>query len=37
MMGRALEEAALPPEVSDVLRDFLFNTATFMINRAQQA
>jgi hemoglobin len=34
MMGRALEEAALPAEAAAVLREFLFTTATFMINRA---
>lgn len=33
MMGRALDQAALPSEVTKTLREFLFNTATFMINR----
>jgi hemoglobin len=34
LMGRALDEAALPAAADTILRDFLFNTATFMINRA---
>ena len=34
LMGRALDEAALPSAADAILRDFLFNTATFMINRA---
>jgi hemoglobin len=33
MMDRALAEAALPPEAEAILREFLFNTATFLINR----
>jgi hemoglobin len=37
LMGRALDEAALPEEVSAALREFLFNTATFLINRAQRS
>jgi hemoglobin len=36
MMERALEEAALPAEASSILREFLLNTATFLINRAPQ-
>src|SRR5262245_37987622 len=33
LMRRAVEEAALPAEVTSVLREFLFTTATFLINR----
>jgi hemoglobin len=33
LMERALEEAALPPDVTDVMRQFLGQVATFMINR----
>ncbi len=34
LMERALAEAALPPDADRVLREFLFATATFLINRA---
>jgi len=34
MMDRALAEAALPAEADAILREFLFSTATFLINRA---
>jgi hemoglobin len=33
MMDRALVEAALPAEASEILREFLSVTATFLINR----
>jgi hemoglobin len=33
LMDRALALAALPPDVTDVLRAFFNETATFMINR----
>ena len=33
IMTRALEEAALPAEPDRLLREFLFNTATFLKNR----
>ena len=33
LMSRAMEEASLPLEPRKVLENFLFNTATFMINR----
>jgi hemoglobin len=33
LMTKALDEAALPPDVSDTLRAFFGQTATFMINR----
>lgn len=33
LMNRALEEAALPAEVTTLLRAFFASTATFMINR----
>ena len=37
MMERALAEVAFPAEVDAMLREFLLNTATFMINRAPEA
>jgi len=36
MMTRALDEAALPKEADAILREFLCNTATFLINRDRQ-
>jgi hemoglobin len=33
LMSNALAEAALPPEVESMLREFFAGTATFMINR----
>jgi hemoglobin len=33
LMDRALDEAALPEEAASALREFLHDTATFMINR----
>jgi hemoglobin len=36
LMNRALEEAMLPEEVRDTLRDFFGNTATFLMNRAEE-
>jgi len=33
MMDRALDEAALPPDVTTALRDFFHSTATFLRNR----
>ena len=36
LMGRALDQAGLPLEVDAFLREFLFSTATFMINRASE-
>lgn len=35
LMNNAIEEAALPPEVAPVLREFLGNVATFLINSPQ--
>ena len=35
LMNRALDEAQLPPEVTPVLREFLGNVATFLINTPQ--
>jgi hypothetical protein len=32
-MNRALEKAALPDEVTSLLRDFFAGTATFLRNR----
>jgi hemoglobin len=37
LMNRALDEAALEPEVTGVLREFLGNVATFLINSPQDA
>jgi hemoglobin len=34
LMNNAFAEAALPAEAEQLLRDFLGNTATFMINRS---
>lgn len=34
LMGRALEEAALPAEAAATLREFFGSTATFLLNRA---
>ena len=34
LMGRALTEAGLPAEAESLLRDFLGQTATFMMNHA---
>ena len=36
LMNRALDEAELPPEVTPVLREFLGNVATFLINSPAQ-
>jgi hemoglobin len=33
LMGRALDEARLPDDVTALLRDFFAHTATFLINR----
>jgi hemoglobin len=33
LMNNALDEAALPPDVTLLLREFFSSTATFMINR----
>ena len=33
LMERALQDAALPPDVTDLMRQFLGQVATFMINR----
>ena len=33
LMGNALDQAGFPNDVADLLRTFLANTATFMINR----
>ena len=33
LMDRALSVATLPPDVTDQLREFLHETATFMVNR----
>lgn len=33
LMGNALDEMGFPDDVTDLLRTFLGNTATFMINR----
>jgi len=35
LMGRALDEAAFPPEIDALLRDFFANVATMLINRAE--
>ena len=35
LMDRALDEAAFPEEAASVLREFLHDTATFMINREE--
>jgi hemoglobin len=35
LMTAALDEAAFPPEVDALLREFLGSTATFMINRLE--
>jgi hypothetical protein len=32
-MGRALQEAQLPPDVADLMHQFLDQVATFMVNR----
>jgi hemoglobin len=37
MMERALEESDLPAEAHTLLREFLLNTATFLINRGPSA
>jgi hemoglobin len=34
LMDRAVGEAAFPPEVDRILREFFASTATFLINRA---
>jgi hemoglobin len=34
LMGHALDEAQLPPDVTDYLREFLGQVATMMVNRA---
>lgn len=34
LMERALQEAQLPPDVTGLMREFLGQVATFMINRA---
>jgi hemoglobin len=34
LMERALQEVDLPPDVADLMRQFLGQVATFMINRA---
>jgi hemoglobin len=33
LMGRALHEAQLPPDVADLMHQFLAQVATFMVNR----
>jgi hemoglobin len=33
LMDRALDQASLPDDVTDLLRRFFHDTATFMINR----
>jgi hemoglobin len=33
LMGRALEESQLPPQVDKTLREFFGGTATFLVNR----
>jgi hemoglobin len=33
LMGRALQEAQLPPDVADLMHQFLDQVATFMVNR----
>ena len=33
LMDNALAEVALPPDVTEALREFLHDTATFMMNR----
>jgi hemoglobin len=33
LMGRALDEAQLPPDVTEFLREFLGGVATMMVNR----
>jgi hemoglobin len=35
LMERALQEAQLPPDVVALMREFLAQVATFMINRAE--
>jgi hemoglobin len=35
LMERALQDAQLPPEVADLMHQFLDQVATFMINRAE--
>src|SRR5436309_2639418 len=35
LMGEALEEAALPAEAAEILRQFFGNTATFLMNRGE--
>jgi hemoglobin len=35
LMERALQEAQLPPDVADLMRQFLGQVATFMINRGE--
>ena len=35
LMSRAMEEAALPADVSELLRGFFSSTATFLLNRAE--
>ena len=35
LMGNALNEAALPPEVETMLREFFAGVATFMMNRME--
>src|SRR5215831_8377406 len=37
LMNRALDEAGLPEEVDNVLRSFFASTATFLMNRQEQA
>jgi hemoglobin len=35
LMDRALDESALPGDVTALLREFFHGVATFMINRSQ--
>ena len=35
LMGHALDEAQLPPDVTEFLREFLAGVATMMMNRAE--